>query len=507
MTKKSRSQRRGGNRNGGRGGGDGDGGDVDATTGITVGSARVHDGEELPEDFTIAGSLNSVSVWGDDEDDDVTGGDDDDIIGSTVSERGALAAAAARRAKLRDALTLLDEFATEKRSAAREIRLRRTFRALTLYATGDSAPITDLLWNCQGALRIACSYGLRVGSPAEQYAACRVLEAAAIVLQGDQDEWVQSIASQLRRTVQITSRASAVRAAALRAWALSVFIGSTEIDDAHAVMDVCEEVAQITYRNEPVPAPLRAAALDCWTLLATTLTEYAVAGNDDVSHGRGLSLLPQLKDCLESNEVSSSSSSSSSSQLRTAAGECVAFIHECRLSLQGDNGENTTERRYQQGSWEGTDWEVIMDEIRQVVSELAQQSGHYMSKKAKKAQRATFREYVATIVDDEAPEEVVAMRNEGSLTLTSWKEIVQLGFIRAALQGGLQIQLMTNETLQIMFGVQGGVKADGLSSLEKRLFFSKASEAAKEADRKLTKNRDKRERVKHHFLTADGDDI
>ena len=148
-----------------------------------------------------------------------------------------------------------------------------------------------------------------------------------------------------------------------------------------------------------------------------------------------------------------------------------------------------------------------MDEISQRVSELAVQSGHYMSKKAKKAQRATFREYQATIVDNEPPEEAVSMRNEGSLTLTSWKEIVQLGFIRSSLQSGFQIHLMTNDTLQIMFGVHDGVKADGLSSLEKRLYMSKASEAAKEADLKLTKNRDKRERVKNHFLTVDGDDI
>ena len=488
MAKKPRSQRR--RRKGG----------ADTETAVTV--------DELPEDFTIAGSTNSVSIWDDDDDGEDDGFDNtnnDDLIGNTVSERGALAAAATRQSKLGETLSLLDEFTTEKRSVTREARLRRLFKGLTQYAA-DGQASTELVWTAQDSLRTACLYSLRTGSATEQYAACRVLEATAVILQGDdQDEWVTSIAPTLHRTVQITSRAAVVRASALRAWALSVFIGSTEIEDTHAVLDVCEDVAQITYRNQAVPHTLRAAALDCWSLLATTLTEYAVSGNDDVSHGRGLSLLPLLKDCLDS---SNDTLTPSLSQFRTAAGECVALIHECRLALKDDNGENTTERRFQNGlSWEGTDWEVVMDEIRQSVSELAQQSGHYMSKKAKKAQRATFREYMATIVDDEAPEEVVAMRNEGSLTLTSWKEIVQLGFIRAALQGGLQIQLMTNETLRIMFGVQGGVKADGLSSLEKRLFFSKASEAAKEADRKLTKDRDKRERVKHHFLTADGEDM
>ena len=477
MPKKPRSQRR--NKKGG---------DVDVADDV---------GDELPEDHTIAGSATSaISAW-DDEDDTANNKnneDNDDLIGN-VSERGMLAAAS-REAKLRDTLTLLDEFSTEKRSATRETRLRRIFKGLTQYVTGNAS--TEIVLGFEDQLRTACLYSLRAGSSSEMYAACRVLEATAVVFQGDQDEWIASIENQLHRTVQITSRAALVRAAALRAWTMSVFIGSSEMETTHALLDVCEDVAQTTYRNEVVPPTLRATAIDCWSLLATTLTEYAVAGNDDVSNGRGLTLLPLLKDCLE-NEVSP--------DLRASAGECVALIHECRIQLKDDSAENTTEKKFQQASWEGTDWEVIMDEISQRVSELAVQSGHHMSKKAKKAQRSTFREFLATIVDDEPPEEAVSMRNEGSLTLTSWREIVQLGFIRASLQSGFQIQLMTNETLQIMFGVEGGVKANGLSSLEKRLYMSKASEAAKEAHLELTKKRDKRERVRNHFLTVDGDDI
>lgn len=479
MPKKPRSQRRGNKQGGG-------------------GDTEIDDGRsELPEDYTIAGSITSaISAWDDSDSNNNNNDDhdDDDLIGN-VSERGMLAAAS-REAKLRETLSLLDEFATEKRSATRETRLRRIFKALSQYVTGYTS--TEIVLGVQDELRTACLYSLRAGSSSEMYSACRVLEATAVVFQGDQDEWIASIEKQLHRTVQITSRATLVRAAALRAWSMSVFIGASEIEATHALLDVCEDVAQPTYRNEIVPPILRSTAIDCWSLLATTLSEYAVAGNDDVSHGRGLTLLPLLKDCLE-NE--------GSSDLRASAGECVALVHECRIHLKDDSAENTTEKMYQQASWEGTDWEVIMDEISQRVSELAVQSGHHMSKKAKKAQRATFREYMATILDDESPEEAVSMRNEGSLTLTTWREIVQLGFIRSSLQSGFQVQLMTNETLQIMFGVQGGVKADGLSSLEKRLYMSKASDAAKEADLKLTKKRDKREQVKNHFLTVDGDDL
>ena len=146
-----------------------------------------------------------------------------------------------------------------------------------------------------------------------------------------------------------------------------------------------------------------------------------------------------------------------------------------------------------------------MDEVKQRIAELSVESSKGMSKQAKKQQRANFRDFNNTIVDDESPDEVVNWRG-GKLTLNSWKEIIQLNFIRHCLQGGFQIQLMTNETLQGVFGVTY-TSGSSLSRLEKRLYMSKTSEAAKAADKAMTKQRKTRTNVKNHFLTADGDDI
>jgi hypothetical protein len=54
------------------------------------------------------------------------------------------------------------------------------------------------------------------------------------------------------------------------------------------------------------------------------------------------------------------------------------------------------------GSWDGSEWEVTMDEIKQLVSELSVESGKHMSKKLKKDQRVTFQEFKWTIVEDES---------------------------------------------------------------------------------------------------------
>ena len=149
-----------------------------------------------------------------------------------------------------------------------------------------------------------------------------------------------------------------------------------------------------------------------------------------------------------------------------------------------------------------------MDEVKQRIAELSVESGHHLSKKAKKQQRATFREFMATIVDDEAPEEVVIFRN-GTLTLSSWREIIQLNFVRHCLQSGFQIQLLTNSTLQQIFGVNGQALNEhgGMSQLEKRLILSKTSEASKSADINLQRQRRKRENIKNDFLTADGEEL
>mmetsp|Transcript_29713 Transcript_29713/g.54557 ORF Transcript_29713/g.54557 Transcript_29713/m.54557 type:complete len:288 (+) Transcript_29713:626-1489(+) len=275
-----------------------------------------------------------------------------------------------------------------------------------------------------------------------------------------------------------------------------------EGEDCGSVMDLCEKVGNENYRGEVVSPLLRATALDCWSLLSTTFHDGHIAAgdgfDDDIGVGRGLQLLPLLASCLDSSEVG----------LRRSAGECVSLIHECRLNLglDGEEADNTTERRFRRGSWDGSEWEVLMDEVKQRIAELSVESSHHMSKQAKKQQRATFRDFMNTIVDDESPEEVVNWRG-GKLTLNSWKEIIQLNFVRHCLQGGFQIQLMYNDTLHGVFGATFNASGTSLSQLEKRLYMSKTSEASKAADKAMTKQRRTRTNVKNHFLTADGDDL
>ena len=149
-----------------------------------------------------------------------------------------------------------------------------------------------------------------------------------------------------------------------------------------------------------------------------------------------------------------------------------------------------------------------MDEVKQRVAELSVESGHHMSKKAKKEQRATFRDFMSTIVEDESPREVVSFRG-GQITLKNWKEIIQLNFIRHCLQSGFQIQLLTNYTLQMIFGADGAAlnSSGAMSQLEKRLNLSKTSEASKAADMERNKCRKSRTNAQNHFILGDGNEF
>jgi len=299
--------------------------------------------------------------------------EEDDIQASST--------ATTRQTKLLESVSLASSLSSEKSTKKREQGLRTLFKAITQYATGNIG--REIIENSlQENILPICFNGLKGGaSPAEQYASCRVLEATAVLLGANQDDYAEEIKQKLIRVVKVTQRAPQVRAAALRALSMAFFVCTADVSSADVVLDLCEQVCATEFRNEVVPPSLRAVALDCWALLSTTIDDTYLAGNDVPGNGdgRGLIILPLLSDCLNSTNL----------DLRCAAGECVALIHEARLDLgmdKGDEGENlnASDRRYRRGSWDGSEWEILMDEVKQRVAELSVESGKHMSKKAKK---------------------------------------------------------------------------------------------------------------------------
>ena len=288
----------------------------------------------LDDDFTIGADTNFDSDWGSHQTDH-TPEDDFYLEGGKDHVDNAAAAAEARYIKLKEALTITEEFAAEKRTVKREASLKRLFKSLAQYATGPAA--SELVNQWSESIKDAAFHGIRVGNPPEQYAALRVLEVTSVILGADnQDEWCEKLDRQLRSVVMATQKAVPVRIAALRALAMAVFICASDSMTTEHLMDFCEQVAAKEFRSEKVQPTLRATALDCWALLATTILDFHLAGQDDVQMGRGLAILELLRDCLDDTSI----------DLRSAAGECFSLIHEARLNVGVGNDEeaNTTAR-------------------------------------------------------------------------------------------------------------------------------------------------------------------
>ena len=507
---------------------------IDGLIGWVAKGGRNNQGSRYPSRmlFSVHSHIHTFTythIFTDDDDDTNNNNDIDlDELLSTGGNSGGSAASARnaeRHTQLVDALCTAADISSEKRATKREAIFRRLFKALTQQTAGRSSLETVLKFRTD-VVAACCHTSRHKAKPSEQYASCRVLEALGVLVNDDdddcgQDHWMD-VEPYLRRIVMSTHKAALVRGAALRALALTCLVGSNDPDVCDKVLDICQSVAQVQYRNHDVPAILRATALDCWALLLTTLEDVYISGKSDFYSGRGLDMLPVLQECL----ASSGTGTTGGIELRAAAGQCVALIHESRWNVLDDNDNHTsdnhtsdnigarniTERQFTRGSWENTAWQDIMAEIQQQLSELSTLSTKQMSKRTKRQQRAAFREYAATVVDDESPEETIRLRagnSSNSWSITTWRELVRVNFVRQSLQGGFQLQLLTNPTLQAILGVDASVLgiSRSMSQVEKRLIMSKGSEAAKMAYMDMTKKRRVRTNVKNHFLTVDGDEL
>mmetsp|Transcript_3442 Transcript_3442/g.4666 ORF Transcript_3442/g.4666 Transcript_3442/m.4666 type:complete len:366 (-) Transcript_3442:1227-2324(-) len=306
-----------------------------------TGFGDVDEVEILSEDHTVADDASFNSFYDDFGGDAENGAAAED--GAPDTQSRAEISAANRHNSLLEALSLASTIPSEKRSVKREQYLKRLFKAISQFAAGPPGQ-EAVLSRVDDAILPACKAGLRAGSakPAEQYAACRVLEVTSVIIGHDQDDYVESIEQPLRLVIKGTHRAAVVRGAALRALAMTHFICGADESGTNSVLNLCEEVCAPQYRGEDVSPCLRAIALDCWALLSSTVADAYLAGDEmEEDLGRGLVILPLLSTCLNSSNM----------ELRCAAGECVALIHESRLNLgiDEDEGENASERRFRRG--------------------------------------------------------------------------------------------------------------------------------------------------------------
>lgn len=323
---------------------------------------------------------------------------------------------------------------------------------------------------CDGVER-----GLKKGRGAEQAAAAQLASLLCVQLgAGDSSEEVcKSLKPILLVIANDNSMQPTVRAKCCSALGLITFLSGGEMGDVLDIMKQMEHIFSGSYLRGGGTVPnvsvdigmLHAAALNAWGLLFTLMSPgdvYSMLGSGVGSFSPSIE---QLSDMLTSPHL----------DVRMAAGEALALVFELGRSCRDDFAEN------------------YIDELVDALHQLATDSNKHRAKKDRKAQRATFRDILNYIENDQFSEERVKFQKE-VLYLDSWCRHKQYDALCNSLGSGLNTHLAENELLRDIFElgdkvVIGEVPTSKTSKLERNLVNAAAFKA-----RTISrgKNRDKR---------------
>lgn len=353
---------------------------------------------------------------------------------------------------------------TEKRTSTRESGLRELCAGLRSYAFAEQA-----LGNRETAVGSVLGLVKRAG-PTEGVLCCEALGLLLLLLGPEEDEVFGQVVAPLEFVIT-RSRYEDVRVEAVQALALGCFICSSEEEATVRALRLLYDVFTGNSEGAPATDELKAAALDGWALLATTAPRsYHTAQLRSRLWGELLGLL-----------------GSPCAELRVSAGEALALLVEHWREEQGVAEGGALELP--------ADEEAALDEGIDRLQELAKEGSKRMSRRDKKAQRASFREVYAAVALGEPPEEVLAFRTQ-TFRLTSWAKLKQLEALKDCLQGGFLVGFARNPVIHEIFGID----ADAFDMPLERAVVQKNSELGKARTTARTRNRKSRENAKTAFL-------
>lgn len=292
---------------------------------------------------------------------------------------------------------------------------------------------------------------LKRGKGAEQGWAAQL--ASLLILQlGVDDAIAKALCDTLLITCQDNSVGFAARAKCCTALGLLNFLGTddTGMGDLLQTMAQFEHLFAGSYlKGDQTPstasadaALLHAASLNAWSLLLTLLP----GGDFSVMMGtrKHAPSMEQLMGMLQSPHL----------EVRMAAGEAIALVLECGRSH------------------DDTFMDEHVDVLVERTKELATDFHKYRAKRDRKTQRATFRDVLRFIEEDESPEISIRFGQE-SLLIGSWAQHHQYTTLCTVIGPGITSHLAENDFLRDVLElgqrlvVEPGVGGNKPSKLEK----------------------------------------
>lgn len=353
----------------------------------------------------------------------------------------------------------------EKRTSTREDGLKELTAGLRSYAYADAA-----LANRETIFSTLLTLLRRAGER-EGVLCAEALGLMLLLLGPEEDEIYRQVRPPLEFAVT-RGQYEEVRVEAARTLAMGSFICNSEEEATLDNLQFFEALFSGESEGEFATDDLKAAAVDAWALLAT------VAPTGYHTYELRIKLLEEFLALLDA----------SSAELKVAAGEALALLREYWRGVLGPSPQTSAEE------------EDLMDSIVDRLQDMAREGSKRMSRKDKKAQRASFREVYAAVVEGQPPEEVLNFRTR-SFRLTSWVKMKQLEALRDCLQGGFLVGFARNAVIHDIFDID----PSSFETPAERAVVDKNSNLGKWRTNLRDRNRRSRESAKHYF-TEDQED-
>jgi len=214
-----------------------------------------------------------------------------------------------------------------------------------------------------------------------------------------------------------------IRAKCSVALSLGHFITNNGLDSIDAIMDLFQSIFAGSFlkgngaipTHTPEISSLHASALYAWTLL---LTIYAPSTALRLAEKN----IKRISELLDSPDV----------DLRIAAGECIAVLHEISCECIED--------------FEFDEMDLLCDKLKM----LATDSQKFRAKKDRRQQRSSFRDILRALEEKEPPNITVKFGRE-RLIIDSWCRKRQYDAFCYVLKSGMNLHLAENELLRDIF--------------------------------------------------------
>ncbi|KAL3853256.1 hypothetical protein ACJMK2_016811 [Sinanodonta woodiana] len=408
------------------------------------------------EEYDTGDNLSTTSVLSDDQSGSIPEEGADEVDEDSAQEQF--------EEKLKDCIDGLSQKSAQGRKTCLE-GIIKAFSKKYLYEFLQDRKMTvsDALIRC-----------LKKGNGDEQALAAKCYSLLCIQLGPEAESLVLELQPVLLSIIADNSACLKARGECAITVVMCVFIASSDLEQVAKVLEVLECVFKLSFRKGDGTIPnhslelckLHAHCLQAWSLLMTV-------ASSNVVQVMVQKYLAKFADFLHSPDL----------ELRIVAGETIALIYEMGRDEEDDFG----------GS--------LLDDLCEILKNLATDSHKYRAKRDRKQQRSSFRDILRAVQDGDAPEMTVRFGQE-QLEVYSWIGKIKYNAFCHALTSGMYQHLQKNPLVRDVFElgepmIVGSNPAQKQSKWERTMYNAAVFKARTKA---RSKCRDKRS------VTANGGD-